>query len=478
MKTSCPFAAKIILLTLLTAAVPAFAASAGAVREPAVAGVFYPAGREALSGMVNNLLANVHASSPEGQLIALIVPHAGYQFSGQVAAYAYAQLRGRPIDTVILLGPAHQARFSGAAVLTEGAMRTPLGDLPIDRQLARSLLNEKAGIVERPEAFDKEHSLEVQLPFLRTVLKNVSVVPVLISVPTRESFSRLVSALTERIRERRNVLVIASTDLSHYHDRQTARRMDGNAIDAMTRISLEDMERLLGSRESELCGAYPVLVAMAVARNLGSTQGVLYRSANSGDVTGDASSVVGYASLGLYRAGLNGRERSELLTLARNAIETTVRTGKLQAYEPSAQRLRANGAAFVTINSKGMLRGCIGNIDPVMPLYQAVRTNAAGAATRDPRFPRVTEDELRQLTVEVTLVSPFQKLHSVRDIRIGMHGLYLVKGTNAAVLLPQVAEENAWDIPAFLQQLSIKAGLPPEGWRGAELYTFTADVIR
>jgi AmmeMemoRadiSam system protein B/AmmeMemoRadiSam system protein A len=424
------------------------------------------------------LLSRAPLSRQEGRLLALVVPHAGYQYSGQVAAYSYAQLRGRTIDTVILIGSAHHAAFPGASVYAEGKMRTPLGDVPVNREIANSLLDEQALVTFHPAAFEKEHSLEVQLPFLQTVLKDFSVVPVLIGTPTRETFSRLIAKVSEIARTRKNVLVIASTDLSHYHDAATAVRMDRKIIEAIEAMSPEEVERLLTTREGELCGGYAVLVTMAVARNLGATRGVLYGSANSGDVTGDRSHVVGYAALGLYRAALTSEERSELLALARRTIESSVRSGNVPGYEPKPGRLRANGAAFVTINRRGMLRGCIGNIQPVMPLYRAVQTNAVSAAARDPRFPPLRPEELGELQVEVTVLSPFERLKDIADIRIGTHGLYLVQGTNSGILLPQVAEEYRWDTATFLREVAVKAGLAADGWRDAQLYTFTAEVIR
>ncbi len=477
MKLKKSFLVLVPLLLLLLAGLLAFS-SHGNVKEPAVAGSFYPADRKVLADTVNSFLARAESGKTGGDLIALIAPHAGYPFSGQVAAYSYNQLKDRKIDTVIIIGPAHYAAFSGASVYAEGSMRTPLGDVRINKSIARSLLNEKAQVISSPAAFEKEHSLEVQLPFLQSVLKKFKIVPILISQPTGASFNHLTVMLSSIIRKNPNVLMIASTDLSHYHDRLTAAKMDHKVIDALTRMSLDDLERYLSAREGEMCGAYPVLLTMAVARNLGATLGVLYRYADSGDVTGDRSSVVGYASAGLYKAGLSGEERRELLDLAKRTIESYVQRGKTPPYTPADARLLANGAAFVTINRKGMLRGCIGNIQPVMPLYQAVQRNAVYACSRDQRFLPVNKDELKDLDVEVTVLSPLEQLDDIRKIRIGTHGLYLVKGMNAGILLPQVAEEYKWDVHTFLQQVSMKAGLPAEAWKDAQLYSFTADIIK
>jgi AmmeMemoRadiSam system protein B/AmmeMemoRadiSam system protein A len=450
----------------------------GPVKEPAVAGSFYPADKKVLAATVSAFLAKAAGTRPVGELVALVVPHAGYVYSGQVAAYSYDQLRGRGIDTVILIGSAHTSGFAGASVLTKAAMRTPLGDIPINRKIARSLVNEEALVLDAPGPFEKEHSLEVQLPFLQTVLKDFSIVPVLTGIQTGETFAHLSAKLGEIVRKHKNVLIIASSDLSHYHDAETAVRMDARIIDCMTRMSLEDLEQALSRREGELCGGYAVLMAMAVARNLGATHGTLYRYAHSGDVTGDRSRVVGYAALGIYKAPLTAGERTELLHLAKDAILSSVRSGRAPAYAPKTERLRANGAVFVTINRNGALRGCIGTILPTMPLYRAVQMNAVAAGARDHRFPPIGKDELNELEVEVTVLSPLERVQDVKAIRIGTHGLYLIRGGNAGVLLPQVASEQRWDVPTFLKQLSLKAGLCQDAWKDGELYSFTADVIR
>jgi hypothetical protein len=465
------------LLLLLVAGV-FILARAGTVKEPAVAGQFYPADKGVLASAVGSFLATAKTTTQAGDLIALIAPHAGYQFSGRISAYSYNQLAGKKIETVILIGPAHYASFTGAAVLTSGKMRTPLGDIRINSSLARALINEKAQVASSPSAFEKEHSLEVQLPFLQTVLKDFTLVPILISVPTGESFQFLTQKLTEIVTKNPNTILIASSDLSHYHDYATAVKMDRAVIDAASRMSLENLEKILSSGEGEMCGHYPVLFTMAVARNLGATHGVLYKYANSGDVTGDRSRVVGYAAMGLYKTPLTAAERTELLALAKKTIESYVRNGKTPDYAPRDSRFLANGAAFVTINRNGSLRGCIGTILPVMPLYQAVQRNAVSACSLDRRFSPVEKDELKDLDVEVTVLSPLEQLDDIKKIRIGTHGLYLVKGQDAGILLPQVAEEYKWDVPTFLQQVSIKAGLREDGWKDAQLYTFTADIIR
>jgi len=447
------------------------------VKEPAVAGSFYPADKEVLADTVDRFVSMAEEKAVDGRLIGLVSPHAGYKYSGSVAGYVYRQLKGREIRTVVLIGPSHYSSFKGVSVYKEGRMRTPLGMVKINSKMAQRLINEDADITFYPEAFEKEHSIEVQLPFLQRVLEDFQIVPILIGTPTMRSFNTLTERLTEILRDDEYAILIASTDLSHYHDYETAVKMDHKAIDAVERMSIEDLERYLRQGEAEMCGAYPVLYMMAVARNLGATNGVLFKYANSGDITGDRSRVVGYAAIGIYRTPLTQAQKMRLLEIAKETILSYVRDGKVPEFEIRDRRLMANGATFVTINRNGRLRGCIGNITPYMPLYKSVIRNAIHACSHDPRFPPLSREELEGIEVEVSILSPLKPLKDKGDIKIGRDGLYIVKGGKSGLLLPQVPVEFGWDRDTFLRQVSLKAGLPEDAWREAKLYTFTADII-
>jgi len=453
-------------------------ACAERVKEPAVAGSFYPADAKALKETVNNLLGRAEYRAGNGRLIALIAPHAGYIYSGQIAAHTYRHLKERDIDTVILIGASHHKAYQGVSVYAEGSMKTPLGLVKINEKMARSLLDEKARVTFFSEAFAKEHSLEVQLPFLQETLKDFRIVPILMGSPTQESFTYLGEKLTAMLRENPKAIIVASTDLSHYHDYETAEHKDMKIIDAIRRMSVEDAEQLLKTGEGEMCGGYPVLLTMLVARNLGATDAMLYKYANSGDVTADKARVVGYAGMGLYRTELTADERKELLGLARQTIQSYVKHAIIPDIKPQDQRLQANGATFVTINRQGQLRGCIGNILPIMPLYRSVITNAVSASSRDPRFPPMKDAELEDMEVEVTVLSPLEPFRDIKEIVIGKHGLYITNGRNTGILLPQVAVEQNWAADAFLENVSLKAGLHKDAWKTSQLHMFTADIIR
>ncbi|TAN42621.1 MAG: AmmeMemoRadiSam system protein B [Nitrospirae bacterium] len=448
------------------------------VKEPAVAGTFYPAEEKALREMVDGFLAKAGKFKGAGRPVALISPHAGYQYSGQVAAYSYKQIQGTDINTVILIGASHHKPYTGVSVYAKGSMRTPLGNIKINEKTAKLLLNDKANVVFDAGAFEKEHSLEVQLPFLQRSLKNFTIVPVLVGTPTRESFRHLTDVLTGVLRKDPRAIVIASTDLSHYHDDGTARGMDNSVIDSVSRMSYEDLEQKLLTGKGEMCGGFPVIFTMAVARNMGANRGELFKYANSGDVTGDKERVVGYAAMGLYKTYLTAEEKTLLLDIAKKTVNDYVSTGKAPEVTGDNPNMLANGATFVTIKKHGELRGCIGNTRPIMPLYKSVIANSISAAVRDPRFGPLTKQELKDIKVEVTILSPIEPLNDIKDIVVGKHGLVIVNGDRSGLLLPQVAEEMRWDVKTFLEQLSQKAGLPPDAWKDSQLYSFTAEVVK
>jgi|Deesub1362A_J573_1020465.scaffolds.fasta_scaffold00087_22 hypothetical protein len=468
---------KILLYALLLTGVLSLVSCKEPVKEPSVAGAFYPAEETTLRQMVQGFLKQAENKPVSGKLVALVSPHAGYVFSGHVAAHGYKHLKD--VNTVILIGPSHYSSFKGASVYDRGSFKTPLGVVKIDRKIARRLIDETADVRFYPEAYEKEHSLEVQLPFLQAVLKDFKIVPILISMPTKESYEHLVLKLTEILSENNNAMLVASTDLSHYHDYSTAVDMDRKLIDAIKRLSVMETQRLVMSGQAEMCGFYPTLIAMEVSRRLGANLSVLFKYANSGDVTQDKHRVVGYGSIGIYKSPYTEEDKKELLSIARNAVISYVRNGTVPQIEVENPKLMTDGAVFVTINKNGHLRGCIGHIYPVMPLYESVLRNAIAACSKDPRFPPMKEYELKDMEIEISILSYLVPLKDVKDIEIGKHGLYIIKGQKAGLLLPQVPVEYGWDRETFLKQVSLKAGLPEDAWKnGASLYTFTAEIIR
>lgn len=448
-----------------------------AVKEPSVAGSFYPADPVELKSTVAEFLSRAEKKDVPGRILALISPHAGYVYSGQVAAFGYKNLHD--IDTVILIGPSHYGNFQGASVYAEGSFKTPLGEIPIDERLARSFIDTNEDVGFYPDPFAREHSLEVQLPFLQGALGRFKIVPILISQPTPAMFEHLTELIAQTLASNKRAIIVASSDLSHYHDYEIALGKDSKMIESIEQLSPVQCESTVRSGKGEMCGAYPVMVAIEASRRMGANQAVVFKYANSGDVTGALDSVVGYVSLGIYKTPLSDDEKKELLDLARRTIVERVRNAGEIEYETQLPKFRAEAAVFVTINRQGRLRGCIGNIVPVMPLYQSVIKNAISASVHDPRFIPMSPSELDDMEIELSILSPLIPVESTNEIVVGRDGLYIIKGKHTGVLLPQVAPAFGWTREEFLEHVSEKAGLPNDAWRdGAQLFRFEAEVIK
>jgi len=453
-------------------------ACSAVVKEPAVSGSFYPADSKKLAADIDGYLSQPGDSGDEGRLLALVSPHAGYIYSGGVAGYSYARLKGKNIRKVILLGPTHYAAVNGAVIYPGSGLKTPLGIVKVDETLARSLVAEGSGVKLATEPFEREHSLEVQLPFLQRSLKDFSVVPILIGRMTEESYRHLGDKIATILKNDESALIVISTDLSHYHDSATAAGMDRKVLDAIERLSAGDLERLLRSGDGEACGGGPVLYGMAAARGAGATEAKLYKYADSGDVSGDRKKVVGYGALGFYKKELSASSRAEILKLAAAAVQAKVTGKPLPVWNGADHRLRADGAAFVTLKEKnGRLRGCIGTIQAYTALSSSVIQNAVAAASKDPRFPPVSPEELAGLDLEVTVLAPMEPVSEISEITLGTHGVYLEASGRSSVFLPQVPLEQGWDLATYLQQLALKAGLSPDGWKKGRLYRFTAEIV-
>ena len=270
-------------------------------RQPAVAGSFYPAEAGALEAEVRRLLAAAPEARIEGRPWGLIVPHAGYAYSGAVAAAGYRLVQGRSFDTVVLLGPSHHAHFRGASVSRHAAYRTPLGEVPVDRETAERLISDEGGVGFRPEADETEHALEVNLPFLQVLFGAPRILPILIGDGAFDTCQRLAAALHKALAGRQ-ALYVASTDLSHYHTYEDAKRIDERTLSAMVQGDPSRFHELAQLGPCELCGASAVTTLLLLSKVMGSRPPQLLAAANSGDVTGSRSRVVGYAALALTAA--------------------------------------------------------------------------------------------------------------------------------------------------------------------------------
>ncbi|OPY73514.1 MAG: hypothetical protein A4E64_02507 [Syntrophorhabdus sp. PtaU1.Bin058] len=275
----------------------------GLVREPAVSGMFYPDDPEELREDIERYLKNAAISPVPGQITGIIVPHAGYVYSGQVAAYGFKTIADRVFDTVIVMAPSHRIYFEGVAVMEKGSYRTPLGLVGIDEETVADLVKSSAAIKPFAEAHKGEHSLEVQIPFLQSLLKDFTIVPLIMGTQTVDLCTVLSDCIEDVIRKgNRKFLVVGSTDLSHYHPYSAAVKLDGVIAGHLEHFDIKGMIKDLDMSKGEACGAGPMLTTMMVSEKLGAQHSRVMKYANSGDVSGDKSAVVGYVSAVFYRS--------------------------------------------------------------------------------------------------------------------------------------------------------------------------------
>ena len=434
------------------------------VRPPAVAGQFYPSNPEELRKTVSILLKNASGLDIHGTIRGLVSPHAGYIYSGIVAAAGYRQI-APSTRTVILIGPSHRFPLKGASIPTVTAYRTPLGDVRL-AQLAFRL--RKLPIFESiPEAHKMEHSLEVQIPFLQVMLKEFEIVPILINSGDPKA---LAAALAPHIDN--NTLIVASTDLSHYYPYERAVSLDRICTSAITNAEFSRMPLC------EACGKRAVMTLMHIAE-IKNWDAKMIDYKNSGDTAGGKNNVVGYASIAFVdrkegskkmKESISIQDKKALLRLARSAIEARLVKGiKVERPGPSPI-LGEDRGCFVTLHKYGQLRGCIGTIEPVSSLVECVEKNAQNAAFQDPRFPRLSAKELSELDIEVSVLSVPERLNFKngddlkRQLRPNVHGVILSRGMHRSTFLPQVWEQLP-DKEQFLEHLCLKGGMPATAWK-------------
>jgi MEMO1 family protein len=471
------------------------------VREPAVAGIFYPKDKDILKRDVEQLLAKAK-SQPLKNLRALVCPHAGYEFSAPIAASSYKFLVGQHFSTVILLGPSHTALFSGAFVPAVDAYRTPLGFIPLSPkavQLAkiRPFSSSPRCQVARPNWISHsskkpppigkdmpdtwEHSLEVQLPFLQCTLHDFGIVPVVFGdVDSATVAKKLLPFLDD------DTLLLVSTDLSHFHPYDEAKTQDTRTVKAICNLRADLID------DEDACGHAGVVTLIDIARQKGWKAHLLdYR--NSGDTFRDKSAVVGYAAIAFTSSEVRKplalftpEERRILLKLARKSITAAVTGSEAPKDDPAAPpKFRERRACFVTLTRNGDLRGCIGSLSPQESLYRAVISRAKAAAIEDSRFSPLRPDELDKVKIEISVLTLPKPLaftspqDLLEKLRPGIDGVVLSVEGQTATYLPQVWEQIP-DKRTFLRELSQKAGLPDDAWMspGATVMTYQVEAFQ
>jgi len=453
------------------------------VRRPAVAGQFYPGDSATLRHDVERYIAGGSALTPAPRII--ISPHAGYVFSGPVAGKGFAAIDSN-VRTVVLLGPPHHIAVRGIAVPEAAWFETPLGKVAVDRERLQKLLKNPMAYKD-DGAHGPEHSLEVQIPFLQVRLGSFKIVPLLVNDVDPQKAADIIVPLIDA-----RTLVVASSDFSHYLSQAEARREDDASIASI----LEGR----GEASIDACGEMPIRVAMALAKKMGLSPKLLDKrtSFETAPQYGPGDRVVGYASIVFLpsgvekpavgaapqerdKGGLSPEVKGFLLTLARQSLEASVKDGKLPEPKDIPASTRENRGCFVTLTVNGELRGCIGYIEPIKPLYEAVIENAENAALADPRFPRVTPKELPSIKVEVSVLTKPVSLEYKDPVDLlsrlepGVDGVILQSGFRQSTYLPQVWEHFAGDKIRFLESLSMKGGMPADAWKTANVKRYRAE---
>ena len=465
------------------------------VRPATQAGRFYDGNPQRLSHEVDSFLA-LHAKDRQYENVAaIIVPHAGYYFSGNVAATAYMSLpKDKPYKRIFLLGPSHHEWLNGASVNSEADYyETPLGQVKVDRETAQTLIAADSIFSYRPEAHDREHCLEVQLPFLQRRFEEVPpIVPIIISTNDFRKLKRMAEALKPFFTDEN--LFIISSDFSHYPSYG-----DACAVDARTGKAVEsgDVEQFIATIEANAnsgirnlatsaCGEFPIITLMLMLDKQYEVKHLLYQ--NSGDIDDhDPTRVVGYHAFAILRGEeksftLSDDEKRILKDIALQSIKDSLDGKSLSEanYQLSIvnYQLKEKCGAFVSLHKQGRLRGCIGHFGEDTPLHEIVAEMARAAAFEDPRFMPVTRDELDDIDIEISVLTPMRRIQSLDEFKLHRHGIYIRQGYRSGTFLPQVADEVNWTKEEFVGHCSQdKAGLGWDGWRDAELYVYEAIVF-
>jgi len=466
---------------------------AGLIRKANFAGTFYPAGGQELTTALDVFFVKTQKTVGAKPRI-LIVPHAGVNYSGLVAASGFKQLEGYEYSKIIILGPSHTSVFDYAAIFPEGTWETPLGSVNVDSDLASLLIDEEKNIKGDAPTHEKEHSLELELIFLQKSLKNFSIVPILVGNASGELLENLAEKISGNFDE--NTLLVISSDLSHYPDWQTANSVDGQTIKAILSGKEEgfvktldkEKEENFSNLETSACGSGAIRVALKVAEKLKIKDFQEIKYANSGDITGNKTKVVGYAAIvGLKdklespNLNLSSEAEKEALEIARKTLESYLGSGNIPSLVPVSSELQKPLGAFVTLTKNGNLRGCIGEFEPKDPLYKIIQRTAISAATKDTRFTPVGASELKNIEIEISVMTPREKIADWKAIRLGKDGVVIQKGLNSGTFLPQVASDTGWGLEKFLAELcSQKAGLPTNCYQdpGVTFYIFGALVFK
>ena len=491
---------KAILVILLFSILLFQSLEAETTRPYLKTGNWYPNTRSSLDTMLNKLFKGTQKNVKRDKIKALIAPHAGYYYSGRCAAKAYACLKNnQDVDLVFILGIAHRANIYGACVSEYSFNSTPLGKIPVNTDITGKLSREIHFTLNN-NIMLYEHSIETQLPFLQRILqgRKFKIVPILFGKLYKEDFQTMADTIKKYITK--NSLVIASTDLTHYGEafgfvpfkeniKNKLAKLDYGVINTILSQNFDKYYAYKRETGITMCGFTPVgiLLKLFPEKN---TRLQLIDYYKSGDLNNNYSLSVSYASFIAIekkevntKNTLNVREQKVLLQLARKSLTLYLTHKKIpdigRLKIPLTPDLKEKRGVFVTLKKEGELRGCIGYITGIAPLYKGVVQNTINAAVKDPRFLPVKKKEVPHLSISISVMTPLQKITNYRKIRLGTDGVIIKKGYRQAVYLPQVATETGWSLDQFLASLCIKAGLGKNDYKlkGMTFFVFQAQVF-
>ncbi len=474
------------------------------IRKPVAAGLFYPGSAGELTKTVASLFNDAEKIPVNGHPVGLIVPHAGYPYSGQTAVRAYKLLEGEQYDTVIVVSPSHTVFFKGASIYEGDAYETPLGKIEIDKELSEKIatINPAVHFSNNGHATGStrgEHALEVQLPFLQIVLGKFKLVAIVMGDQEEDTVHALSETLALALKNR-NTLLVASSDLSHFKPEKRARKLDFNIQKAVEQYNPDMLMETLETGQGEACGGGVIAAVMMATKKLGDSSVKFIDYNTSGSTTGDFEEVVGYLSavilssqkvkqkkdtIGVMPAEKNmeftltDEDKDFLKQIAHDAIRAKLDDKIFEVPKSLNEELEIQKGLFVTLTINGRLRGCIGRIKGDLPLTEGVAEMAVAAAFEDPRFRELNEYDFEKLDYEISVLSSLERVDDFNTIEVGVHGLLIKMDINSGLLLPQVASDNEWTATQFLEQTCLKAGLPKNSYQNkfCEIYKFSALVF-
>lgn len=478
------------------------------VMKSSLAGSWFSAGGKELRDQLAAWVAEAAEHDKgelKGEVIALLQPHAGYIYSGSIAAYGLNKIKGKSYDRVIVIGPSHRVWLENSICVPKDAdaLETPFGRTGIDADGVKALAK-NSFVVSDDKTHYAEHSVQIHLPMLQFALgEGFKILPVICGQLDNDAVMKIAAAIKPLLNDR--TLLVISSDFTHYGQnfdyvpfkndiKENLEKLDLGAFKMIKGKNLSGFTEYIENTQATICGRDPIRIMLKLLP--GNAEVSLLKYSTSGDITGDFKSSVSYVSAvatgkwensmnnnGAHSDELDSHDKKTLLKIAREAIESALRERKAPSSERfdsyATENMKKKMGAFVTLKKGEQLRGCIGEIEPRRALYKAVADRAIDSAFGDPRFQSVSASELGDIEIEISALTPSKKVDSYKDIIIGKHGMTVTKSGRSAVFLPQVAPEQGWTLEETLTHLSMKAGLPPDAWKsGAEFTVFEAIVFK